>query len=386
MGKNTNILVVFAFLLTVSAWALPRVSVATLKGEGVPGSQAALISDAVLSEMRHSGSVDIVERKNLDKLLLEQNLQSSGICSESDCAVKIGKVLGVDFMVVGTLGSIRKNMLMNLRLVNVESGEVVGSISRQSSSGMERFIHYDIPLSVQLLLEDAGDKLFQARANSKEGREKMVLIPAGRFVMGSDNPSSPRNQGPAHEVVVDSFYMDKYEVTQDEYREVMRSRPSRFTRCPDCPVEQVTWAQASRYCERIGKSLPTEAQWEYAYRAGSTTLYPWGDSYEGHAPYTGTMKTRRTFSVGKTQPNVFGVFDLAGNVSEWVEDWYDPQYYQPGVWVNPTGPADGRMRVVRGGAWWGHKRTFQSAYRAMMHPGKRTEKVGFRCVLNPGQE
>ena len=201
---------------------------------------------------------------------------------------------------------------------------------------------------------------------------QMVSVPGGQFTMGSDD--GPIDVKPAHPVKVDGFLMDQHEVTQEVYQKVMGTNPSR-RKNPRNPVEQVTWSAAVKFCNARsiqeglqpcyntnnwtcdftanGYRLPTEAEWEYACRAGSTTRYFFGESadqlksfgwFEGNAQST-------PHSVGQRRPNAWGLYDMAGNVWEWCNDFYGVKYYRSSPAENPRGPSEGEKRVLRGGAW-----------------------------------
>jgi len=210
---------------------------------------------------------------------------------------------------------------------------------------------------------------------------KLVSIPAGRFVMGGFGSD---NEKPQREVTVSqSFHMGVYEVTQAQYREIMGSNPSRFGG-DDSPVENVSWDDAVRFCEKLsakeGKKyrLPTEAEWEYACRAGSTNDPPMSrELYDmgWHRDNSGG----RTHTVGSKPPNGWGLHDLHGNVEEWCSDWYGANYYSQGVNTDPPGPTTGEFRVLRGGDIYTH--LFSSSARRVLFASRRDGTVGFRVVL-----
>jgi len=225
-------------------------------------------------------------------------------------------------------------------------------------------------------------------AEGAEPDVEMVRIPAGCFRMGSKNGRA--DEKPVHRVCLDSFAMDVTEVTQGAYRSVVDSNPANDRACGDrCPVEMVSWTDAQAYCLRVGKRLPTEAQWEYAARAGSTTEWSWGgdaDQADRYAWNNGVWfdgnSDSRIHPVGKLQPNAWGLYDMFGNVSEWTSDWYGERY-SPGAKRNPSGPKTGSRRVVRGGGWHCPPVGLRSAARNHLDPGRRDFFLGFRCVGSP---
>jgi formylglycine-generating enzyme required for sulfatase activity len=237
---------------------------------------------------------------------------------------------------------------------------------------------------------------------------EMVLIPAGSFEMGSRHG----DEGPVHRVSVDSFLMDRYEVTQAAYEKLGQveafPNPSHF-KGPDLPVEQVTWPQAARFCnarsraeglrpcyneddgacafDADGYRLPTEAEWEYACRAGTDGDYSFGDDARklGDFAWFADNAGKKTHPVGRKKPNAWGLFDMHGNVAEWCQDVYDKGYYQVSPANNPRGPADGPAYVLRGGSWKSAPDAVRSAYRLGENPGfsdacLARDAIGFRCV------
>jgi formylglycine-generating enzyme required for sulfatase activity len=225
----------------------------------------------------------------------------------------------------------------------------------------------------------------------------MILIPAGEFTMGSDNNQAVA--APAHKVYLDAFYIDKYEVTNELYRAcadagVCTTGGNVLLRREDLsqhPVMDVTWYNAQAYCEwrsdgnRKG-SLPTEAQWEKAARGTDERLYPWGNEPVtcDRARYTkcGVM----TSPVGQhpTGASFYGVEDMAGNVWEWVFDWYKNDYYKNSPYENPTGPEqETGWKSERGGAWFYMADLQTAVWRNQAPPTAHYLYVGFRCVVTP---
>jgi formylglycine-generating enzyme required for sulfatase activity len=228
---------------------------------------------------------------------------------------------------------------------------------------------------------------FSAKAQPSQTKalSGMVWIPGGRFVMGSPEGVGNTNEHPQHAVIVNGFYMDTTEVTQAEYTRVMGVNPSRFKENAACPVENVTWNDAMTYCRKVGKRLPTEAEWEYACRAGSTTLNYWGgDRNEKHAWYReNSEQINHPMAVGRKKPNKFGLYDMIGNVWEWCSDWFDSTYYEISPLQNPQGPDSGMHRVFRGGSWLNNVATLRSAIRDGAVPEDQSGLFGFRCVSTP---
>jgi formylglycine-generating enzyme required for sulfatase activity len=209
---------------------------------------------------------------------------------------------------------------------------------------------------------------------------------------------------PAHEVTLTTpFYMGKYEVTQEQYAQVMGTNPSQF-KGADLPVETVSWDDAQEFCKAVahfarlregdpgqqqfGKMLyrlPTEAEWEFACRAGTTTTYYTGDAEAdlGRAAWYSANSGGKTHPVGQKEPNAFGLFDMHGNVWEWCQDYWQDQY-EPEAAVDPQGPPQGQRRVLRGGCWFYGPADCRSARRLGYCPGYRYPLYGFRVVVGCG--
>ena len=240
---------------------------------------------------------------------------------------------------------------------------------------------------------------------------KLVLIPAGEFLMGSSK--DPDNYArdpevPQHRVrITRPFYLGVTEVTQGQYRAVTGQSPSNFKGSDDLPVEQVSWDDAVNFCNALsrvegfppfyrvdgqnvavpdwkgaGYRLPTEAEWEYACRAKNPARYSFGDDPAGlgeHAWFDGNSGNQ-THPVGQKRPNAFGLFDMHGNVYEWCWDAFDTKYYAESPVDDPRGPSGASGRVIRGGGWHRDPLYARSAYRGWDPPGNRRHVLGFRLA------
>jgi len=222
---------------------------------------------------------------------------------------------------------------------------------------------------------------------------ELVLIPGGGYTMGV-KPSPINNfvDNADHLVRVDSFYIDKYEVTNAQYLEFCQSTSHPLPEfwgmdvfCsgpgfPDHPVVGVTWAAAMQYAEWKGMRLPTEAEWEYAARGGLTKKrYPNGNDVDSsNCNYNGTYG--HPILVGSLPANGYGLHDMAGNVVEWVSDYYAKDYFLESPVDNPTGPKYGKRRVIRGGGWRSGKMCATVIFRQSLRPYWVDMNVGFRCA------
>jgi len=219
----------------------------------------------------------------------------------------------------------------------------------------------------------------------------LICIPPGRFTMGSPptEAATDYDERPRHLVAISKpFYMSVTEVTQAQWQAVMTENQSSF-KGDDRPVETISWEQADEFCKELtrreGKKyrLPTEAEWEYACRAGSTTTFSFGDSDANLPEYAwfASNSALTTHPVGTKKPNKFGLHDMHGNVWEWCGDWYDADYYAASPDTDPQGPATGEFRVLRGGSRTHYAPYCRSANRRFVSPVVSSSIDGFRIVL-----
>jgi formylglycine-generating enzyme required for sulfatase activity len=254
--------------------------------------------------------------------------------------------------------------------------------------------------------------VFGLAAQQPDAPNGFVRINGGTFTMGSPANEPQRGTNEVqHQVTVSGFYMGKYEVTQKEYQEIMGTNPSSF-KGDNLPVEYVNWYDAVEYCNKRsqkeeltpaytvngtnvtwnrnanGYRLPTEAEWEYACRAGTTTPFSTGNNittdqanYNGNRPYNNKADgeyRRRTTPGGTFAPNPWGLYDMHGNVWEWCWDWYDD--YSSGSQTNPVGAVTGVYRVGRGGSWYYGGQNLRAARRDYEYPSNGAYNLGFRLV------
>ncbi len=287
-------------------------------------------------------------------------------------------------------------------------------IGRDPRSGLWEFAHLQTG-------EMAGRDQDGRVIVTEETGVVFVLLPGGTFRMGAARPDERNpegtpnvdsfaqgDEGPAHAVTLSPFLVSKYETTQGQWLRSMRRKPSSFGAGATAggreidlrnPVENVCWDDCRACAERLGLCLPTEAQWEYAARAGGTSVWPTGnekktlqgaanlcDKYcKGHggspmSTYEEDLDDGHTVHapVGTYAPNAFGLHDTAGNVAEWCHDWFD--YYSPVSAKDPVGPERGSARINRGGSWYYDAAYCRSAYRAWDEPGSRSAYLGLRLV------
>ncbi|MBT5469528.1 MAG: formylglycine-generating enzyme family protein [Nitrospina sp.] len=253
----------------------------------------------------------------------------------------------------------------------------------------------------------AGSEETDAALAPQQTPSGMVLIPSGEFTRGTDSKKANqvclknndhckekwfKDEVPLHPVKLDNYYLDIHEVTQKDYLRAMAKNPSEF-KGSNLPVEKVTWYEAEEYCQKVGKRLPTEVEWEWAARGGKQTTFAWGNEAESHrANFCDKSCDKRwkekqfedgygyTAPVGSFPANDFGLYDMAGNVYEWVMDWYDEDYYEKSPNENPQGPIKGNRKVIRGGSWINYSVGVRPSDRTDAKPSDKINFVGFRCA------
>ncbi|MBN2579635.1 MAG: formylglycine-generating enzyme family protein [Pirellulales bacterium] len=219
----------------------------------------------------------------------------------------------------------------------------------------------------------------------------LVLIRPGSFLMG-DEKGGPEER-PVHQVTISKpFYLGKFEVTQEQWEAVMGKNPGRF-RGDKRPVDRVSWDACRAFLKKLNEKfpdsgvtfcLPTEAQWEYACRAGTSTRYSFGDDANKLGDYAWFEDNAggKTHPVGEKKPNAWGLYDMYGNVWEWCADWYAADYYRHAPAVNPLGPATGSHRILRGGSWSDGAYYCRSSYRYCLPPWFCVYCYGFRVAAS----
>ena len=294
-------------------------------------------------------------------------------------------VTGIVTMIVRRLIGITMAVIGLFLMTACSSQSVLGgSAIKQDASAAQQKAAEELGIPVEKTLPKSGIVL--------------RFIPAGTFLMGSPKTEKERMEDETqHKVTLtNAFYIGKYEVTQGQWKTVMGSNPSCFTNSGDnAPVEMVSWHDCTNFMRKLAAlegmqeglfRLPTEAEWEYACRAGTTTAFCYGDDLDtSMATFIGKNESRRktvpTVPVGKFKPNALGLYDMHGNVLEWCENWY---YYYKGHETNPTGPATGACRVLRGGSWDEGADDLRSALRANDDMDSKLNSYGFRLCMPTG--
>jgi formylglycine-generating enzyme required for sulfatase activity len=253
------------------------------------------------------------------------------------------------------------------------------------------------PASTKITLTDTpAPGIGSLMVSDKDGMV-LVYVPAGEFTMGADNDNA--DNAPQHRVVLDAFWIDQTEVTNALYAKCVDAnqcdppaRVNSYTRptyfgdpeYEDYPVIYVNWNMAKTYCEWAGRRLPTEAEWEKAARGTDARAYPWGNASPKDSLLNYNGNNGDTTMAGKYPEgaSMYGALDMAGNVLEWVQDWYDETYYQDSPLSNPAGPEFGQLRVLRGGSWHVGDSVARSDYRYRVDLKNIGMIIGFRCALD----
>jgi len=394
------ILCLLPILLPALASAREKLAVLDLDRSGVEAELAFSMSVVLRDELYAQGKFEVLSREDLvaiaKRLSLQQ--QAGDDCADDQCLVSYGRALGTRYMVAGVLSKVGSTYSVSLRLLDTE-GNNAGVVNRVSErckcSHDELFDTVAVAAAKLMGLEPTGP--VQARtapAPSVPGLEpEMTFVKGGCFQMGDSLGEGARDEKPVHEVCVDDFSIGRYEVTQGQWEKVMGQNPAHFPRGEDYPVETVSWNDAREYIgslnRKSGKTyrLPTEAEWEYACRSGGRVeKYCGGDNPEELAWHKGNSRGA-TRLVGTKAPNGLGIYDMSGNVWEWVGDWYDQGYYSDSPKRNPPGSSSGTYRVRRGGSWRVSPQDVRSTVRETGVPNRlRSYNVGFRLVLPPIQD
>jgi len=363
------------------------VAVLDLDTEGVSHPEAAYLTRRICHELIQTETYIVLERSTMEEILTEQAFQMTG-CTSSECAVEAGQLLGVEKMIAGSVGKIGTMYTIFLRLIDVETGEIETSASADCHGGIEKVATQTTKEAVAMLLGEPvpSSKTLQEITATLPSMT-FVTIPGDSFMMGSNSGS--RDEKPVHMVNIKSFQMMTTEVTQAQWESVMDNNPSRH-KGDNLPVTWMSLNVIQEFIKKLnqrdpdkGYRLPSEAEWEYACRAGTTTKYHFGDNksdlgrfawYEGNSDWT-------TYSVGQKDPNAWGLYDMHGNVYEWCEDWYHKNYKgapsDGSAWLSPKGV----FRVYRGGCYLHKAKNCRSANRLMDSPNtKMSDAIGFRLV------
>ncbi len=422
---SRKILLLFFLLVLIgdgaaaSAQEVNRLAILDLQANGIPEVFALGLSDKLRSHVSQliqndaglREGYEIVERTQIDKILDQFDLQNAGCVSDS-CAIEFGKLLQCNRIILGSVSLIGETYLVAARIVDVESGKSLRASDHEHRGAIDDVLTRVIPLVGDELItgRSAAPQSSPAAGASPSGNEQgppesvlgidFVRVPAGTFIMGFED--GDRDERPAHTVFLDGFIMSATEITQGQYQAVTGKNPSDNKKGASHPVENLQWREAVEFCNKLselvglepcydtdtwtsdfaknGFRLPTEAEWEYACRAGETTLFAGGDGEEHLAAagwYRGNSDDT-TQPVKGMPPNAWGLFDMHGNVAEWCNDAYGR--YEKEAANNPAGPDDDRYRIIRGGSFRDEFMNCRASKRSFNQPRHDDGTIGFRIV------
>lgn len=433
---------VLAFQRTFGAVELPACAVLSFDARaGINRDEASLLTDRFAIEFDKLGKYTLVNRSKTTEILELQNFSRSENCVASECAVEAGRLLGVRFMVYGSLGKLGQMYTLNTYLVDVESGATIASATSDHRGDIEELLTDVMPENaarlagaevtnrhthpaqkpttralpadlaavtnpvkpdVSILGSGSADMAQRQVAVAEQmslpievqtakTAIPMRLIPAGRFAMG--NPSARQHDDDvAHDVVISaSFYMSRREITVGDWMRVMGAPSFEMRKLdPRMPVAHVSWGAADEFCRRLSDMegvplntyrLPTEAEWEYACRAGTRTDFFTGNAGDAIDAAAWVSGRGGTHIVETAAPNALGLYDMHGNVSEWCSDWFAPYGSVPVQ--DPRGPYAGAYRIHRGGNWKFSASRSYSWARDKIAEDYGDEMIGFRIVRGP---
>jgi len=378
------------------------------------------LSDSVRNVIVNSGKYKVMDRANMDRILKEQAFQMTGGV-QKDRAVEAGQFLGVGNIVIGSIGIVGRTYFISLSLVNIESGETERVEEDTCKCELDELIESTrrvanklitggpalaptyqpapvspppppapAPVQVAPLPEEPA---YVAPPKGITYRDALtgiefILVRGGCYQMG--NEDGDREERPVHQVCVGNYYIGKFEVTQAQWKAIMGKNPSRNRDSELNPVENMSWNDAQDFIrelnQRTGRNyrLPTEAEWEYAARSGGRNDRWAGTNSESELSYYAWYddnSRRDAHQVGQKRPNGLGIYDMSGNVAEWVADTYDSDYYKNSPRVNPTGPSRDNDRVIRGGSYRDRSKDIRTTKRDRKSSSRSDNTIGFRLAL-----
>ena len=384
---------------------VPTIAILSIQSKSVTQENLDRLSDFIADEFEKQSHTRVLFIDDIRSLLQAEGRQNLLNCYTDSCISLIGKYAGIDAVILGGLGQIGNSYMFNLKMVDVLRNKTLTRVNT-TVTGDVGGILTEIPSMVNQLstvsavapTAENGSFIASKSAISSDQtestpapyRETTIWIKGGSFSMGSKSNEGDFDETPPHTVKLRGFYIDKYEVTRTEFISAMKYNPSSVKGCDSCPVDNVSWAEANEYCRKMGKRLPTEAEWEYACKAGTTTQFSTGNTLSSHQanfdgiyPYGGAPtgpNRQRTVPVGTYPANAWNLHDMHGNAAEWCADWFDPAYYGNSAAENPNGPQTGTLKCVRGGAYNQKGAALRSGNRSGYNPTLKMDYIGFRCV------
>ena len=355
----------------------------------------------LIDEMNKSTTFKVIDLEMSDQVEKLLAFANSDKCDQTQCHIAVGNLIPAQKLLAGTLVRLNKTYVISVRLIDIERNVVEFSAKEQMTGEADDLIQLTQLVAIDVR-EHFGERVSRPAFSSqpqtsplpqaqpapqptiKAKDAPMVRVPAGEFMMGCNEQVDKQckaNEKPYHKVYLDAFSIDKLDVTQGQYNECVSGG-----RCtanqqmngfmgPDQPVVNVSWEDANTYCQWAGKRLPTEAEWEKAARGTDGRIYPWGNEIDSTKATYGKASSRGA--------SPYGIMDMAGDVWNWVADWYDASYYKSSPDRNPQGPTSGRYRVVRGGLFGFHAAGLRASARGNDNSRDLNAGSGFRCARTP---
>ncbi len=416
MTSKYHITILLVFIFNVFIYSQVKVALFEVHSEVTTISNKVL-TDLVANEFsKYSGFSTL--SWNICKSIL--NLNSKSKCNTDSCLFVYGQKLKVDYLLYGKLYRFNILNLFNdnssntfsLTLLDIHQKKIITNFEETISDNdliafntLLVLVHKFINKSEPLIQE--ADSL---KSKNRKEIEGMVWINRGKFLMGARN-SYEKDEKPIHTVILNGFYMDITEVTIKEYMDCVKvgkcalpvwlkekdpfhiktganrtffSRLGMAEKNHNYPIAGVTWIQAKIYCQSRGKRLPTEAEWEYAARGGTSSVFPFKDMKKSkdYAWYDRNAQGK-VHPVKQKLPNSYGLHDMLGNVNEWCSDFYQSDYYSHSPEYNPENTQFANFKVARGGDWNDQIKALRCANRNGFNPGLGISGIGFRCVKSP---
>ena len=431
--------IVLALIITITTLFAKgeRVFIRNFRSTVIDSVQCAGLTNYFSSELKAVVDWDIVTYEDVGAMLNQEMDKELLDCSDASCMQEIAGALGAPFVISGDITKLGSYYMVNISLLDIVGGTSKRKVSNKGKS-VDEVLEMLTPLAKKLAgvkvatvssgssLNENDKSITKVKAPIKEydsyNKYGMINIPGGSFLMGTTN--GKRNKKSVHKVTVSSFFIDRTEVTQGEYRRLMSKYYSSYRKNKwslsygsgdSYPAYNVNWYDAVLYCNarsreegkdsvysygsikgsagndcklkdisinmnNNGYRLPTEAEWEYACRAGTTTDYYWGNSVDGRYCWNRGNSDLKTHPVGTKLPNNYGLYNMSGNVWEWCNDWHSA--YDSSSTNNPIGSSIGSSRVVRGGSWSSYVSNLRSAKRHDFNPNIKDYDIGFRVVCH----
>ncbi len=385
------------------------VAIIEFAAEGASKAEVAALTDRLQDLLLRSGKFALVDRGQMDAILKEQAFQQTG-CTSQECAVKVGKVLGVKKIVVGRVVKLGDTTWqLAAQLLDVETAETTRAESLPHRGDFFSLLDQATVTLAARLTGAAGlagapvaqsQSAQQAPVSSQPSsvvREPIIgmefaWVPGGSFEMGCHSNAGDcyDDEKPVRTVRVNGFWLGKTEVSQGQWQKVMGDNPSTFKKGDNYPVEQVSWDEAQQFIIKLNAQgggvtfrLPTEAEWEYACRGGGKSVR-YGTQTGGLLPGLAKYDSKdSTVPVGSYPANALGLHDMSGNVAEWVQDTYDSGAYRTPGADNPINQGSHIDRVVRGGGWDANPREVRCSNRDWDEQIRRDVSEGLRLVKSP---